>query len=80
VFAVLGVKMFSDLAIPGWTTNVFGFLLVIGFQTIMMAVMMAFLVFNNRASVQAAPSKVAGGYVLEIRSFAGPGTNGKAVE
>ena len=78
-FAVLGVRMFSDLAIPGWTTNVFGFLLVIGFQTIMTAVMMAFLVLNNRASVQVAPSNVAGGYVREIQSFAGPGTNGKAV-
>jgi glycosyltransferase involved in cell wall biosynthesis len=79
-FAVLGVRMFSDLAIPGWTTNVFGFLLVIGFQTIMTAVMMAFLVLNNRASVQVAPSNVAGGYVREIQSFAGPGTNGKAVD
>ena len=72
--------MFSDLAIPGWTTNVFGFLLVIGFQTIMMAVMMAFLLLNNRASVQVAPSDVAGGYVREIRTFTGPHTNGKVAE
>jgi hypothetical protein len=42
--------------------------------------MMAFLVLNNRASVQVAPSNVAGGYVREIQSFAGPGTNGKAVD
>ena len=79
-FVVLGVKMFSGLAIPGWSTSALGFLLVIGFQTIMMVVMMAFLLLNNRASVQVAPSDVVAGYVREIQSFAEPGTTGKAVE
>jgi hypothetical protein len=79
-FAALYVKIFSNLAIPGWTTNVLGFLLVIGVQTIMMTVMMAFLLLNNRASVQVAPSDVAGGYVREIRTFAGPETNQEAAE
>ena len=78
--AVLGIWMFSNLAIPGWTTNVFGFLMVIGFQTIMMSVMMAFLVLSHRASVQISPSDVASDYVREIRTFTRQTTNGQVAE
>ena len=46
----------------------------------MMVVMMAFLLLDDRATVQVAPSDVVAGYVREIQSFAEPGTTGKAVK
>jgi len=68
-FAVLLIKMSSDAAIPGWTTNVLGFLVVVGLQTVMMAVMMAFLLLNNRTAIQIAPLETAASYVCEKKIF-----------
>ncbi len=53
--AVLGVRLSSSLAVPGWTTNVLGFALLLSFQAVMLPVTVAFLLLNNRASIQELP-------------------------
>ncbi len=81
IVGVVGVKFLTSLAIPGWTTNVLGFLVLIGIQAVMMAVMMAFLLLNARSSMQTMPVDFAQGFVRESRvvavsSFAAPPSSG----
>lgn len=71
ILAVVAIRLFTDLATPGWATSVFGFLLLIGIQAVMMPVMMAFMLLNGRATVQQLPKDVAAGFVREERVMAG---------
>jgi glycosyltransferase involved in cell wall biosynthesis len=52
---VLGIRLFSDLAVPGWATTVLGLALLVSMQAVMMPIMLAFLLLNSRASIQALP-------------------------
>lgn len=52
---VIGMKVLTDLAIPGWTTNVLGFALLAAMQAAMLPVMMAFLLLSNRSGAQTTP-------------------------
>jgi len=63
LIVVTGVWLFTNLAIPGWATNVFGFLILMSVQAGMLPVMVAFLLLNNRASVRALPKSVAMGFI-----------------
>jgi polyisoprenyl-phosphate glycosyltransferase len=56
---VIGIRIFTDLAIPGWTTNMFGFLLLIGIQAAMVPLSMAFILLNGRAALPASPKDFA---------------------
>jgi len=70
VIAAIGIRLFTDLAIPGWATNMVGFLVLLGFNAVMLTVMMAFLQLNRRASLQPVPRDYAMGFVREMRVFA----------
>jgi glycosyltransferase involved in cell wall biosynthesis len=50
--AALYMKLFTGLAIPNWATTVLGFALVISIQALMMPILMAFLLLNNRSAIQ----------------------------
>lgn len=53
------IRMFSSLAVPGWTTNVLGFAVLLSVQAVMMPIMIAFLLLNNRSSFQNLPKEYA---------------------
>ena len=55
VIVVIGIRIFTDLAIPGWTTNVLGFAVLLSVQAVMLPVMIAFLQLSNRSSFQNIP-------------------------
>lgn len=55
----LFMKLSTDLAFPNWATTVLGFALVISIQAMMMPILMAFLLLNNRATIQPLPRTVA---------------------
>ena len=55
----LYMKLFTALAIPNWATTVLGFALVISLQALMMPILMAFLLLNNRSAIQPLPTSVA---------------------
>lgn len=57
------LRIFTDLAIPGWTSTVLGFLLLIGLNSVMLAIMLAFLHLNRRSSIDLNPKDRAGLYV-----------------
>jgi glycosyltransferase involved in cell wall biosynthesis len=67
--SVVGIRLLTDLAIPGWTTNIFGILVLIGINAVMLTVMMAFLQFGRRSSVQQAPREFAMDFVRENRDL-----------
>lgn len=67
IACVMYLRIFTDLPIPGWTTNVLGFLLLTTFNAVMLTVMMAFLQLNRRASVQQHPKAHALSYLKERR-------------
>lgn len=70
ILFVVWLRLFTELAIPGWTTNILGFLVLIALNSVMLTVMMAFLQLNSRASVQPAPRDYAMSFVRDIRTFA----------
>ena len=70
ILLVVGIRLFTDLAIPGWTTNVFGFLVLIGIEAAMLPIMMAFMLLNGRATLQPLPKDFASGFVRESRLLA----------
>lgn len=47
--AVVGVRLFTGIAIPGWATNAAGLLLVVMLQAIAFAVAFAFLILHSRS-------------------------------
>ena len=71
VASVAYLRFFTDLPIPGWTTNVFGFLLLTGFNAVMLTVMMLFIQLNRRASVQQSPKEHALSFVKAASSLSG---------
>jgi glycosyltransferase involved in cell wall biosynthesis len=53
--AAVFIRLFTDFAIPGWTTNAIGIALLISIQAVLMPIMMAFLLLSNRSSIQTLP-------------------------
>jgi hypothetical protein len=65
--AALYIRFFTDLGLPNWATTVLGFALVISIQALMMPILMAFLLLNNRATIQPLPASVALTQIRERR-------------
>jgi glycosyltransferase involved in cell wall biosynthesis len=56
VIIVICIRLFTDLAIPGWATNVLGFAVLLSAQAVMLPIMIIFLQLSNRSSFQNIPS------------------------
>lgn len=67
--AVVGIRVLTDVAIPGWATNVFGLLVLIGFNAVILTVLMAFLQLSSRSSVQPPPREFAKSFIREERDL-----------
>jgi hypothetical protein len=50
VIVVLAIKLFTQLAIPGWTTQVIGLLVVVLLQAVMLSFLLGFVVIGNRTT------------------------------
>jgi hypothetical protein len=48
IAAVVVVRMFSGLAIPGWATNTIGLLLILVIQSLLVSLMPIFSIMMNR--------------------------------
>ncbi|GAA0313921.1 glycosyltransferase family 2 protein [Sphingomonas oligophenolica] len=55
VIVVICIRIFTDMAIPGWTTNALGFAVLLSVQAVMLPIMIAFLQLSNRSSFQNIP-------------------------
>jgi glycosyltransferase involved in cell wall biosynthesis len=56
VIVVICIRLFTDLAIPGWATNVLGFAVLLSAQAVMLPIMIIFLQLSSRSSLQNIPA------------------------
>jgi hypothetical protein len=61
--AVLGVRLLTSLAIPGWATAAIGLLLVLGSQALIGAFMLTFSIMMNRSHLGFLPIRDYGFFV-----------------
>jgi len=52
---VLGVRLFTDLAIPGWATSAIGLLAVVLGQALLVMLVLSFIILGNRSQVNVIP-------------------------
>lgn len=57
VLMVVGVRLFTELAIPGWATYVIALLLIILMQAVTLSLFFIFLILNNRNVAGFLPAK-----------------------
>jgi glycosyltransferase involved in cell wall biosynthesis len=62
---VVSIRFLTDLAIPGWATNLVGILSIIIFQLILLLLVSAFATLNQRASLVGIPISYIRDYIKE---------------
>ena len=67
--AVLTVRLFTPLAIPGWATNAAGLLVVILFQALMALLVLMLLVLSGRSQARMIPLRDAGFFVESVQDL-----------
>ena len=60
---VVALRLFTDLATPGWATSVLGSFAVVFLQALLLAMMSGFLVLNNRSTILPAPIDYAKNFI-----------------
>jgi hypothetical protein len=66
VGVVAGVRLFTDLAIPGWATYVTGILLIVAVQALMVSLALVFIIVSGRAAAGFLPIRDAGFYIERV--------------
>jgi glycosyltransferase involved in cell wall biosynthesis len=63
IVLVAGIRLFTNLAIPGWASSMVGFLVVLLMQALIMSAGAVFLLLTNRSMPSIIPKKIAAEYV-----------------
>ncbi len=69
---VTAIRLFTDLATPGWATNVVGNLLVVLLQIVVIVVAAALMLLAGRSNRQIVPAIDAASYIAQITRIALP--------
>jgi polyisoprenyl-phosphate glycosyltransferase len=64
--AVVGIRLFTDLAIPGWASTVGGILSIMLVQVLILSSGAIFLLLHNRSSPSVIPARAAADYVKAV--------------
>ena len=64
---VISIRLFSDLAIPGWATNIVGILLIIILQLLLTLLLSMFAALNQRSNITEIPVSNIRNYIKEIK-------------
>ena len=67
--AAVGVRLWTDLAIPGWTTYVVGLLVVVLLQAGMFTIALTFLILGARQQATVIPCRDYAYYVAAVRDL-----------
>lgn len=67
ILGVVGIRLFSDLAIPGWATYTLGFLALSLMQSIFAGFFFTFMTLANRNHMTVAPCHDFEKYILDVR-------------
>ena len=73
---VLGIRLFSTLAIPGWTSFVLAVLLVVLLQAITFVVSLTFMVLGSRRHAEVIPRRDYAHFVAGVRDISPPSSAG----
>jgi polyisoprenyl-phosphate glycosyltransferase len=68
ISAIVAVRLFTRLAIPGWATTAAGLLSVILLQTITLMLMFVFVILATRSAATFMPTRDCPQYIREIES------------
>jgi hypothetical protein len=68
----VGIRLATNLAIPGWATYTAGLLLLLLFQSLTLALVFTFMVLNNRSQSNFIPIRDCPYYVREFRTVFEP--------
>jgi hypothetical protein len=71
LFAVIGVRLFTNEAIPGWTSNVAGTLVILLVHAIVSSVIGAFVILSQRTARPILPAVDAKDFIESIRTLTG---------
>lgn len=69
VLVVVLLRLFTDLAMPGWASDVIGSLLIIVLQSVIFSSISVFLLLNNRSAGTIIPSAEAERYIADVRKI-----------
>ena len=67
LLGIIAVKIFSDLAVPGWATTAFGLVAVLLLQSIVFAFLLLFVSLRTRGLPQVIPAQNWRGYLSRTR-------------
>jgi hypothetical protein len=68
ISAIVAVRLFSSLAIPGWATTAAGLLSVILLQTVTLMLMFVFVILSTRSAAAFMPIRDCPPYIREIET------------
>ena len=71
VAVVAGVRLFTDLAIPGWATYVTGILLIVVAQALIVSLALVFIIVNGRAVPSFLPIRDAAFFIDRVERIDG---------
>lgn len=66
ILVVIWLRLFTELAIPGWATTAVGLLSIIGLQSLVLSTMASFVVLRSRSEVRMIPALDALKYIESI--------------
>lgn len=71
VLAVVGLRFFTDLAIPGWATTAVGLLSVLGLQALILSTFASFVILKDRSGIAVLPAVDASKYINWVERIFG---------
>jgi hypothetical protein len=74
IVGVVAVRLFTDLAIPGWATFTSGLLLVVMLQAIMFAISFSFTILSGRRGAGFIPARDYVYFVDDLKTMSSDGT------
>lgn len=69
IIAVVAIRLFTHLAIPGWASNVFGLLVLCLFQTLTLLFLFLFAILSSRSMLGMIPLRDYHPFVRDLRSI-----------
>ena len=73
ILTVISLRLFTDLAIPGWATSAVGLLSIIGLQGLVLSTMASFVVLRGRSGIAMIPAIDAERYIDKVARVLGDG-------
>jgi polyisoprenyl-phosphate glycosyltransferase len=71
IISVVVVRLFTDLAMPGWATFAAGIFIIMLFQLVILAMNFSFIILNNRKDIGFLPIKEYSHFIRGLKTIWG---------